>query len=71
MTPDPIVYLARRCAHAGLSLRDARYLFEAIYMADALMLAGGNQTEAAKIAGQQRTSHLLRRRKHEHTMEKD
>ena len=43
--------LARRSAVAGLGLRDARQLFEALYIADALVLSQGSVTGAADIAG--------------------
>lgn len=43
--------LARRSARAGLKLRDARALFNALYVADALMLSGGNMHKAAVRAG--------------------
>lgn len=58
-TPAPIKYIARRCANKGLRLRQARALFDALHIADALGQTGGNVTKAAKIAGVTRTS-LLR-----------
>lgn len=45
---SPIEHLARKTANAGLKLRDAKALFEALYMADALMLSGGSMEKAAK-----------------------
>lgn len=48
---EAIEILARRSAEKGLKLRDARALFDAVYRADALILAGGSVTEAARIAG--------------------
>lgn len=43
--------LGRVCAEKGLRLRDAKYLFDALYVSDALMLSGGNITKAAERAG--------------------
>lgn len=40
--------LARRCAKRGLTLRNARRLFEEMYMADMLALTGNNLAEAAR-----------------------
>lgn len=34
-----------------LRLRQARYVFDALYLSAVLKLAGGNVTKAAKIAG--------------------
>ena len=48
---EDIQALARKAAHSGLRLRDARALFEALYIADALHLADGNLTAAARISG--------------------
>ena len=39
--------LARRCALKGLMPRDARRLFDELYLADMLMLTRGNLTEAS------------------------
>ncbi|WP_371398897.1 hypothetical protein [Marinovum algicola] len=54
--------LARRCANADLRLRDARALFNALYDADALALAGGNRAAAARLAGVDRVQMCRRRR---------
>lgn len=50
----PIQALAQKCANAGLRLRDARTLFDALYIADALAQTGGVKSRAATIAGVQR-----------------
>jgi hypothetical protein len=42
----PIATLALKCAVAGLTRRQALDLFDALYMADALMLAKGNRVRA-------------------------
>jgi len=47
MDDEPLRALARKCARANLSLRDARALFLALYAADALMLEGGDRRAAA------------------------
>lgn len=49
--PTPTQWLARRCAERGLRLSDARALFEALYIADALVLEHGNISAAARRAG--------------------
>ena len=51
MSGDAIKGLARHTAQAGLKRRDALALFEALYMADAIMLSGGDKTRAADRAG--------------------
>jgi hypothetical protein len=45
-----IPLLARKCAEKGLSLRDARALFEALWVADAVALHG-SQRAAARALG--------------------
>ena len=62
---EPIKYLAQRAARANLKLKDAVYLFEALYQADAIMLAGGNKTKATKLTGQNREAMLKRRKRAE------
>lgn len=64
---DPIKWLARRCAGRGLGMQDARTLFEALYIADALAVAGGNVTRAAEIAGVNRATIVRHRRSGEKT----
>lgn len=61
MIDDKIKYIARKAAAAGLNLKDARALFDALYVSDAIMLAGGSKTKAAKIAGVRR-EHMHRLR---------
>lgn len=63
--PTPIEALARKCATSGLKYRDAKVLFEALYQADALKLAGGNVSKAAEIAGTNRECIHRRRRAQE------
>ena len=54
--------LARLCAERGLRLRDARRLFEELYLADALWLSGGRVVAAADRVGLT-TGALCRRRR--------
>lgn len=49
--PAAIAWLARRCATRDLTLPQAQKVFALAYAADALMLAGGNATRAARRAG--------------------
>lgn len=58
--PDlhPIQHLAQKCARANLPLRQSTQLFEALYLADATAIEGGNLTHAATRAGIARTSFL-------------
>ena len=46
-----IKWLARKAAKADLKLKPARHLFDALYVADALMMERGNMTKAASRAG--------------------
>ena len=55
-----IQHLARKCAFANLRLGQAVELFTALYLADAMFLARGNQTTAAKNAGVHRSTINLR-----------
>ena len=64
-TPPAILELARRTARANLKLRDARALFDAIYRADALILAGNSIGRAAKLAGVNREALMRQRRQDE------
>ncbi|WP_366942701.1 helix-turn-helix domain-containing protein [uncultured Roseobacter sp.] len=48
---DPIKFVARRCAMRGLNLKDARDLFDALMISDAIALEDGNKTKAAKRLG--------------------
>lgn len=43
--------LAQTCAQKGLGLRDARLLFESLYVADALVLSQNNKTKSARKLG--------------------
>lgn len=52
----PIRALAQRCATSNLPLKDARALFEALYLADAMALANGNRTKAGERAGLSRVT---------------
>lgn len=56
---DAIRNLARTCAENNLSLREARALFEMLYIADCVRLSGGNRSKAAEIAGIER-AHFYR-----------
>lgn len=51
---EAIEWLARRCAARGLRWRDAMTLFDALYIADALAIEGGNVSAAAIRAGIER-----------------
>jgi DNA-binding NtrC family response regulator len=62
LTARAIAFLARRCAFSNLTLADARDLFDALYLADALRSAEGNRTMAAEIAGISR-GHFHKRRR--------
>lgn len=46
-----IAHLAHKAARKGLKFRDAVALFEALYICDAIVMAGGNKTRAAEAAG--------------------
>lgn len=59
---EHIKRLARLCAMKGLKLKDARSLFDALYIADALIVEDGNKTKAAQRAGMGRT-HIMRMQK--------
>ena len=50
----PIKALAKKCALAGLRLRDANFLFDALYVSDSLAQTHGNKSKAAGIAGMNR-----------------
>jgi DNA-binding NtrC family response regulator len=54
LATDEIEALAHETVIRGLKLKDARDIFEAVYMANALSVAGGSKTKAAEIAGIQR-----------------
>lgn len=45
----PIITLARMCVSAGLKYTDAKALFRALYVADALKLTNGNAGKAADL----------------------
>lgn len=61
----PAALLGAACAHRGLNLKQARALFEAMIVADAIMLAAGNETAAAAALGIDRvTLHRMQARKH-------
>ncbi|WP_170759973.1 hypothetical protein [Ruegeria lacuscaerulensis] len=51
MGVEDIQTLARKCAQSDLNMRQARYLFDALYTSDAIKLAGGNSAKAARRAG--------------------
>lgn len=68
--PTPIEYLARKAAVSGLCLRDARSLFDALYVADALAIEGGSLSRAAQRAEMSR-KHLCRIRGRTETEDKD
>jgi DNA-binding NtrC family response regulator len=51
MAVEDIQALARKCAESDLNMRESRYLFDALYVTDAIMLAGGNSAKAARRAG--------------------
>lgn len=51
---EAIRALARQTARSGLQLKHARRVFEALYLADALIKANHNVLEAAEIAGIER-----------------
>lgn len=57
--------LAQGAAHGGLKLHDARAMFDSLYIANALVLARGNKSKAAEIAGIERASLLRIRRRQE------
>lgn len=58
---EQIKRLAESAARCGLRLRDARFLFDTLYVTGALVRSGGNQTKAAEIAGVNREA-LIRMR---------
>ena len=51
MSQEDIEWLARRAALANLKLRQARLLFESLYVADALALESGNVAGAIRRSG--------------------
>ena len=58
-----IQWPAQRCARAGLRYRHARLLFDALYLADALMLSKGSVVKAARRAAlRQESVHRMVRR---------
>lgn len=59
MSEEHIGALGRRAARANLNWMEAKALFNALYVSDALMLAQGNSEAAAEIAGVNRV-HLYR-----------
>ena len=61
MAEEHIKWLAQRAAMSNLKLKPARDLFNALYVADALMLEGGNMTRAAKRAGPSISAPSIRR----------
>lgn len=57
---DTIRRFAQECASRGLTLKQARYVFEGLCIAHALARARGNVTNAANLLGVQRE--MLQRR---------
>ncbi|WP_370312510.1 helix-turn-helix domain-containing protein [Sagittula sp.] len=64
-TTPQIKALARRCAHGGLTLAQARLVFETLAIADALVLESGHVSRAAERLGINRVT--LSRRIHTRT----
>ncbi|MEL6102916.1 MAG: hypothetical protein AAFR68_16595 [Pseudomonadota bacterium] len=48
--------LGRTLANRGMKLREAQALFRVLYAHNAIVAAGGNRSEAARIAGCQRAN---------------
>ena len=66
MSIKHIQFIARKAAIKGLKLCDAQALFDAMYDADALVLAKGNIAKAAEIAGINKAAFYRRRRRRKH-----
>jgi DNA-binding NtrC family response regulator len=61
----PAALLGAACARRGLRLKQAQALFEAMIVADAIMLTAGNETAAAALLGIDRiTLYRMQARKH-------
>ena len=63
MSAEDITWLAKKAAFSGLRLNQAQCLFDALYVADALAIEGGNVSAAAVRAEFGRTgiNRMLRR----------